>query len=338
MKTKIVGTIGPSSEEALVLSQMVEAGLDIARMNFSHCTEEEYKRRRGVLFTEAQKLGKSVSVLQDLQGPRIRVGTMPPEGRELRKGEVVVFTTDREALSEAIYVEEPSLVESLEVGHPVYLSSGDMELAVSAVGSKHFQAEVIRGGTLFSRKGVNVPETRLLLSGLTEKDLKDVEFALKEGVEYIAVSFVQSGDDMKKLKEMVKGRAKTIAKIETAQALKNIDEIIRESDSIMVARGDLGVEIPVERVPFMQKNLIRQAHWHKKGAIVATQMLLSMIDSRKPTRAEVSDIANAVLDGADAVMLSDETANGKYPVESVQAMARIVKETERLFFSAENLL
>jgi pyruvate kinase len=337
MKTKIIATIGPNSEDAVTLSRLVLRGMDVARMNFSHCSAEEYKKRRNVLFTEADKLGKTVAVLQDLQGPRMRVGEMPKEGRELVKGEIVSFTTFRNE-PDAIFIDEPSLMKSLQVGNPLYLSSGEMELAVSEITDRTFKAEVLRGGVLFSKKGINVPETRLLMSGLTEKDVKDVEFALSEGVEYIAVSFVQSADDMKKLRSIVGNKAKLIAKIETAQALKNIDEIIQASDSIMVARGDLGVEIPVERVPFVQKNLIRHAHWYGKGAIVATQMLLSMVESKKPTRAEVSDIANAVLDGADALMLSDETAGGKYPLEALETMVQITKETERIFHETENLL
>jgi pyruvate kinase len=336
MKKKIIATIGPSSQDSAIISRLIGAGLDVARMNFSHCTAEEYKVRREVIIREAKMQGREVSILQDLQGPRIRVGILPSEGVELKKGSVVHFTT-KEGNSEAIFVDEPTLTMYLEVGHPIYLSSGDMELTVTSVEETSFTAEVVTGGMLFSRKGVNVPETRLLSTGPTEKDMRDVEFALSEGVEYVAASFLQSGDDLKKLKEVVAGRAKIVSKIENAQALKNIDSIVTESDSIMVARGDLGIEIPMEKVPFVQKNLIRHAHWHGKGAIVATQMLMSMVQSSKPTRAEVSDIANAVLDGADALMLSDETASGKYPVEALEAMVRIASETEKLFIETENL-
>ena len=337
MKTKIIATIGPKSEDREVLSKMVEMGLDVARMNFSHCNHEEYRKRAGIIREEAARTGRPVSILQDLQGPRIRVGKLPERGRELARGETVCFTTLGESEGK-IFVDEPTLIDAISVGHPIFLSSGDMELVVTRKNHESFDAEVVRGGILFSRKGVNVPETLLSFDGLMEKDLKDMEFALAAGVDYIAVSFVQSGDDMRKIKELVKGRAKLIAKIETSQALKNIDDIIRESDSIMVARGDLGVEIPMEKVPFIQKNLIRQAHWHNKGAIVATQMLMSMVQNKRPTRAEVSDIANAVLDGADAVMLSDETASGQYPLESLETMIKIVGETEKLFHETDNLL
>ncbi len=337
MKTKVIATIGPKSESELVLSQMVQAGMDIARMNFSHCIYDEYIKRVEIIKEESARLGKKVAILQDLQGPRVRVGELPPDGRELVKGEKVTFTTlgEREGM---IFVDEPTLLESIEVGHPIFLSSGEMELMVTRKNHDTFDAEVVRGGTLFSRKGVNVPETFLNFNGLTEKDLRDLEFGLSQGVDYIAISFVQSGDDIRKVNEIVKGRARVIAKIESSQALRNIDEIIRESDAIMIGRGDLGVEIPMEKVPFIQKNLIRHAHWHNKGAIVATQMLLSMVKNNKPTRAEVSDVANAVLDGADAVMLSDESAGGQYPLESVETMIKIARETERLFHETDNLL
>jgi pyruvate kinase len=337
MKTKIIATIGPKSENELVLSQMITAGMDIARMNFSHCTFEEYKNRVSIIKKECEKQGKKVAIQMDLQGPRIRVGTLPEEGRVLHKGEVVTFTIEKDGGPD-IFIDEPSIIETIEVGHPLFLSSGEMELTVTEKGEKTFKAEVVRGGTLFKRKGVNVPETKLNFSGLTEKDLNDLRFGLEQGVDYVAVSFVQSGEDVRRVQEIVQGRARIISKIESSQAIRNIEEIIRESDAIMIARGDLGVELPMEKVPFLQKNLVRQAHWHNKGVIVATQMMLSMIENKKPTRAEVSDVANAVLDGADAVMLSDETAGGHYPVEVVETMSKIVGETERLFHETDNLL
>lgn len=337
MKTKIVATIGPKSEDELVLSQMISGGMDIARMNFSHCTFDEYKRRVEIIKRENEKQGKKVLIQMDLQGPRIRVGTMPESGRKLTKGENITFTVEKDG-GEEIFIDEPSLIDTIEPGHPIFLSSGEMELVVKEKFEKTFVAEVVRGGMLFKRKGVNVPETKLNFNGLTEKDLNDLKFGLEQGVDYVAVSFVQSGDDVRKVKEIVQGRAKIISKIESAQAVKNIEEIIKESDAIMIARGDLGVEMPMEKVPFIQKNLVRQAHWHNKGVIVATQMMLSMIESKKPTRAEVSDVANAVLDGADAVMLSDETAGGKYPVEAVEMIVRIAGETERMFHETDNLL
>lgn len=338
MKTKIIATIGPSSDAPETMAGMIEAGMNIARMNFSHCTYEEFTRRKKILREEAGKQGKEIAILLDLQGPRIRVGELPNEGRELVKGEIVTFSVTANPTKGVIFVDTPSLLENLSVDHPIFLSSGQMELIVRSVSVDGFTAEVIRGGMLFSRKGVNVPETRLSVSGLTPKDIADVKFGLEQGIDYVAISFVQTAEDVTALKDIVGDKAKIVAKIESALALKNIDEIIQVSDAIMIARGDLGVEIPLERVPFVQKNLIRQAIWHRTGTIVATQMLLSMVDSPDPTRAEVSDVANAILDGTEAVMLSDETASGKYPVEAVRTMARIVEETERLFMNTERYL
>jgi len=338
MKTKIIATIGPKSESREVIAGLIDAGMDIARMNFSHCTKEEFISRKQIISDEAGKTGKRVSILLDLQGPRIRVGELPIEGRELTRGELVQFSVSKTPADNEIGIDTPSMLNNLSVGHPIFLSSGQMELIVKEVSKIGFSAEVIRGGTLFSRKGVNVPETLLSESGLTAKDVEDVAFGLEQGIDYVAISFVQTADDVRKLKDIVQGRAKIISKIESAVALKHIDEIIQESDAIMIARGDLGVEIPLERVPFVQKNLIRQAIWHKTGTIVATQMLLSMVNSPDPTRAEVSDVANAILDGADAVMLSDETAGGVYPIEAIQTLARIARETERLFLNTESYL
>jgi pyruvate kinase len=336
MKTKIIGTLGPSSDNSEIIAGLIESGMDIARMNFSHCTREEFLRRKQILAEESGKFGKSIKIMQDLQGPRIRVGELPVEGKHLEKGGSVTFSAS--VAEGSIFIDSKSLLESISVGHPMYLSSGQIELIVREANGATVVAEVVRGGVLFSRKGVNVPETTLSLSGPTEKDLDDVSFALSQGVDYIAVSFVQTADDIRKLKSIVGNQAKIIAKIESAVALKNIDAIIQESDAIMIARGDLGVEIPLERVPFVQKHLIKQSIWHKTGTIVATQMLLSMVENPEPTRAEVSDIANAILDGADAVMLSDETASGKFPLSAMETMSRIARETEALFFNAESYL
>jgi pyruvate kinase len=212
-----------------------------------------------------------------------------------------------------------------------------MELVVRKVTGSEIEAEVVRGGILYSRKAVNAPQTELTTSGLTEKDIADVRFALEEGVDYIALSFVQSGADVRKIKEIA-GQVPVIAKIESAVGLRHMEEIVREADGIMVARGDLGVEVPIEQVPYVQKHLIRSAIWHGKPSIVATQTLTSMIDHPRPTRAEVSDIANAVWDGADAVMLSDETAAGRYPVEALETLGRVVREAEQSLLHRENRL
>ncbi len=336
MKTKIVATIGPSSEAPEMLPKMVAAGVDIARMNFSHCTFEEYRARRNGILAAAKKQKRQVAILQDLQGPRIRIGReVPEEGRLLKEKEVLTFSTEPTKEKGVITIDHPYLHNEIKAGETMYLMNGQRELIVQKVKGTKIYAEVIRGGLLFPRKAVNVPNTKLSISGLTAKDKKDLKFGLSEGVDYVAVSFVQSADDMRAARKLVGTKAKLIAKIETAFALRDIDAIIQESDAIMVARGDLGIEVPEEKVPFIQKNIVRQAAWHGKGSIVATQMLLSMVENAHPTRAEVSDVANAVWDGADAVMLSEESANGKHPITAVKTLARIAKEAEK-FANQEN--
>ncbi|MCL4400175.1 pyruvate kinase [Patescibacteria group bacterium] len=327
MRTKIIATLGPASEDKETIFKLVESGLDIARMNFSHCTEEEFLSRKKFLGLAAKKSGRKIAILQDLQGPRIRVGEMPKDGLKLKEGDLVVFSTSRSDKS-AIFVDNPYLHLDIKKGEPIYLANGDMELMTSRVKENRIYAEVTRGGILYSRKAVNVPDTKLSVSGLTYKDKKDLQFGLKNGVDYVAISFVQSAKDMETARKIVGTKARIIAKIETALALKNIDSIIQSSDGIMIARGDLGIEIPEEKLPFIQKNLIRHASWHNKASITATQMLTSMISHDHPTRAEVSDIANAIWDGTDAVMLSDETASGKYPVLALKTMVKIVKQVE----------
>lgn len=327
MRTKLIATLGPSSDSSEMIHKMIESGIDIARMNFSHCKYDEYIERKKKIRASATDLGKEVKILQDLQGPRIRVGEMPKEGVPLIEKAVVVFSTEN-ASDGVIFVDNPHLHTDIKVGDPVFLASGEMELVVTDIQDTNIYAEVVRGGILYSRKGVNVPRTKLTTSGLTAKDIEDVKFGLQEGADYIAISFVQSAKDVLSLRELVGDKAKIISKIETAIALDNIDEIIKASDAIMVARGDLGIEIPVERLPFIQKNLIRQAAWHQKASITATQMLFSMVNHAHPTRAEVSDVANAVWDGTDAVMLSDETASGQYPLQAIQTMVRVVNQAE----------
>lgn len=338
MKTKIVATVGPSSESPEVIHKLVAAGMDIARMNFSHCTPEEYRSRKKNIAAAAKKEKRHVTILQDLQGPRIRVGSeIPKEGRPLAEKEMVIFSTEPTKERGVITIDHPYLHSEIKAGEPMYLANGQLELIVRKVKGKQIETEVIRGGMLFPRKAVNVPHTKLSISGLTAKDKKDLKFSLSEGVDYVGISFVQSADDIRAARKIIGTKAKIVAKIETAFALRDIDDIIKESDAIMVARGDLGIEVPEEKVPFIQKNLIRHAAWHGKGSIVATQMLLSMVDHAHPTRAEVSDVANAVWDGADAVMLSDETANGQYPVAAIKAMARIAKQAET-FSNQDNFL
>ncbi len=336
LRTKIVATIGPASDAYETIHKLVEGGLDIARINFSHCTPEEFFSRQKFLKKAARALKREVALLQDLQGPRIRVGEMPKEGRVLKEGETVVLNVAAKSNGD-IFVDYPRLAREIKVGHPIFLANGDMELIVRRVSGGKISAEVVRGGILYSRKAVNVPHTKLSVSGLTAKDMKDLKFGLKHGVEFVAISFVQSAQDVLKAKKLVGGKARIIAKIETALALKDIDAIIQAADGIMIARGDLGIEVPEEKLPFIQKNLIRHAAWHNKPSITATQMLTSMVNHPHPTRAEVSDVANAVWDGTDAVMLSDETASGKYPVQSLRMMAKIVRQAEE-YRNRENRL
>jgi len=335
MRTKIIATIGPQSESKEVLEKLVDAGLNIARLNFSHCTYDQYDSIQRKLKSIEKKTGKCVEILQDLQGPRIRVGELPKEGREMHVGEIVIFSTKKE--EGTIFVDSPYLHFDIKRGHPIYLVNGEIELLTQSIRGSHITAEVIRGGTLYSRKAVNVPDTKLSISGLTKKDIKDLRFGLSKKVDYIAISFVQSADDIVKARKYIGTKTKIIAKIETALALKNIDTIIQVSDGIMVARGDLGIEVPVEKLPFIQKNLIRHSIWHNTPTITATQILTSMINHPHPTRAEVSDIANAVFDGTDAIMLSDETASGKYPVQAIKTVVKVVRQAES-YMNRENIL
>jgi pyruvate kinase len=339
MKTKIIATLGPSSSSYEVIEKMIASGMDIARMNFSHCKPEEYIERKHNIERAAKKLKKRVKIMMDLRGPRIRVGEMPKNGRELHEHELVVFTTNiKEAGRDTIFLDDPYIHLDIKVKDPIYLANGDMELVTKKIAGEKIYAEVVRGGVLYSRKAVNLPHTKLTTSGMTDKDAEDVKFGIAQGVDYIALSFVSSAEDVLRLRSLVGKKTKIIAKIESAVALKNLDEIIQVSDAIMVARGDLGIEIPVEQLPFVQKNLIRHATWHGKGTITATQMLFSMVNHAHPTRAEVSDIANAIWDGTDAVMLSDETASGEYPLEALRMMKKITEQTEKYHFDRPNFL
>jgi len=335
MRTKIIATIGPVSDSAEMIQKFVDEGMDIARVNFSHCTEENFIKYKKRITAAARKSKRKIVIMQDLQGPRIRVGELPAEGYKLVEGELVVFST-KKGDEGTIFVDSPKLHSDMRSGELIYLANGDMELVVTRISGNRITARVTRGGILYSRKGVNLPDTKLSNSGLTAKDVRDVKFGLANGVTLFAISFVQSADDVDVLRKIVGKKAKIIAKIETALGVKNIDGIINASDAIMIARGDLGIEIAPENIPFIQKNLIRHAGWYGKGTITATQMLTSMVDHQRPTRAEVSDIANAVWDGTDAVMLSDETASGKYPLESLQMMVRVVAQAESSRFERQN--
>lgn len=331
-KTKLICTIGPASEKPDILEQLILGGMNIARMNFSHCTYEEFKNRRSLINEFNKKYGKNVKIMQDLQGPRMRVGILPDQGILLEPEQEVLFSTNRNN-KKAIFIDNPYLPEDIEIGHPIYLANGAIQLVVVDKKGSEIKAKVVQGGILYSRKSINVPETNLKVSSLTKKDFKDIDFALKEGVDYIALSFVKDANDILRLRHYIDNpKIKIISKIERKQAILNLDEIIDASDIVMIARGDLGSELPIEELPLIQKDIIARANRKGKPSIVATQIMTNMINHPFPTRAEVSDIANAVLDGASALMLSDETALGDYPLKALSFLTRTIKRTEEFKF------
>lgn len=329
MKTKIVITLGPSCDSPAVLGEMFDIGFDVARVNFSHSTFEWFRKQKKIMTVLAKKKDKRIEIMQDLQGPRIRVHNIPKGGMALAENMRLVLSTRRDHKRGVIEIDDPTLHEDIKKGHPIYLVNGAIELETTGVRGTEIRARVVRGGMLYPNKGVNVPHTVRMVSGLTAKDRADLEFGLAEGVDWVAVSFVQSAKDIEAVRNITGKNARIIAKIETAFAIKNIEEIIRASDGIMIARGDLGIEVPNERIPYLQNDLIRRAKRHKKPSIMATQMLASMTGHSRPTMAEVSDVGNAVLNRADMIMLSDETASGRYPVLALETMSRIARETEK---------
>ncbi len=333
MKTKIIATIGPKSWDPKVFEGIIKNGAEIVRINFSHATQKDFLHIKKMVLDYNKKNKTRIKIMQDLQGPRIRMGKLPEEGVELVEGKKYCFyhQEDKQVKPNGcLPISDPYLHIDMKKGEPIYLVNGAMEVEVSKIKDGKIYFDVVRGGTLHSHKAINVPRTSLRAGGLTAKDIKDVKFALKHGIDFVALSFVQSADDIIKLRKVLgKSNVKIVAKIERAVALEHLDAIIKEADVLMVARGDLGIEIPMEEVPVIQKEIIRQCHWHNTPAIVATQMMSSMTDHDSPTRAEVSDVANAIFDGADAVMLSEETANGKYPVKVVKEMKKVVDATEK---------
>lgn len=337
MKTKIIATFGPKTSSKEVLTHLIEAGTNMFRFNFSHGTNEQLVKYAKMIKKIGKELGKEVEIMQDLQGPRIRVGSLPAEGVFLKDGMKVGFTIGQSDLdNNLIAIDYKDLHIDMRKGDLLFLSNGAIELIVEGVQEQVIWCRVTKGGVLFSHKGVNVPTTNLKNSGMTEKDLRDAKFGLSTGlIDYIALSFVQTADDVIKLKKLIdkhnirKKPVKIISKIERGTALDDIDRIIVESDVLMFARGDLGIEVPMENLPIIQKNIVRHSHWHNTPVIIATQVLTSMIINQNPTRAEVSDIANAIFDRADAVMLSDETAVGDHPIEAIKMLKRVIRRTEQ---------
>jgi pyruvate kinase len=335
VKTKIVCTIGPACSDPEILSRMIHSGMNVARLNFSHGTREDHAQMVRMIRKASEKTGVPVAILQDLRGPKIRVGEIKPPGINLRTGETLILTTDQvTGEKNRVSVSYPYLSEDVSVGDSILLADGLMELVVTRSTASELYCEVITGGTLTSHKGINLPSGSIRTPAITEKDKADLAFGLSQEVDYVAMSFVRRAEDVRRAKEIIANagcNTPVIAKIEKHEALNDIDNIVDVSDGIMVARGDLGVEIPLENVPGTQKTLVRKGNEAGKPVIIATQMLRSMVDSPRPTRAEATDVANAVLDGADALMLSEETAMGSYPVRAVEYMARIAKVSEEKY-------
>jgi pyruvate kinase len=332
--SKIVCTIGPASRDPRILKRLLEAGMDVARMNFSHGSHAEHLNCIQLLRATAHKLGKTIAILADLQGPKIRTGALAAGGVPvtLHSGQNFTITT-RKILGDSTRVSTIFLPLPREVhrGDRILLSDGLIELRVESVRLKDVSCRVVNGGALGEHKGINLPGVKLRVPALTPKDKADLKFALAQGADYIAVSFVRRPEDVLLAKRLIRHAGKetpVIAKLEKPEAIENLEGILRVSDGVMVARGDLGVEMNPEQVPVVQKNIIARAREFRRPVITATQMLESMTENPRPTRAEASDVANAIFDGSDAVMLSAETASGKYPVEAVSMMARIIEEAE----------
>lgn len=336
-KTKIIATVGPAVEKKETLIELVKAGVDVFRLNFSHGSHEWHEAMIKKIHEINKELNSNVAILADLQGPKIRIGKVEPEDGTgqiaLKKGDKITFTTDKSVNKKGhYYISYPDLAKDIKVSHRVLVNDGKLALKVLKTNTVDtVLLEVMNDSVLSSNKGVNLPDTAISIPSITEKDSKDLEFILTQNVSWIALSFVRSAKDMIKLRglaEVKKHSAKLIAKIEKPEALVNIDAIIKESDAIMVARGDLGVEVPISQTPVIQKGIVKKCIEQSKPVIIATQMMESMIVDPVPTRAEVSDVANAIFDGADAVMLSGETSVGKYPIEVVKMMQSIIRRSE----------
>lgn len=332
-RTKIVATIGPASNTYEIMLDLVKAGVNVFRLNFSHGAHEDKLEVIQIIRRINKEEPFNVAILADLQGPKLRVGEIENNGIDVSPGDILTFTNEKcVGTLEKIYVSYPNLAGDVKLGNKILIDDGKIEVVVKEITrSKDVKVEVTIGGILSSKKGINLPDTKISLPALTDKDLADLEFIIEHECEWVALSFVRSVKDLVILRSKLdekKSKTKIIAKIEKPEAIVNIRDIILESDAIMIARGDLGVEMPVEKVPMIQKEIIRKCMHRAKPVIVATQMMESMMDRVKPNRSEITDVANAVLEGADAVMLSGETAAGKFPVLVVETMSKIIKEIE----------
>jgi len=333
-RAKIVATLGPASAKQDILESMLQAGVNVFRVNFSHGSHGDHRKTVGLIRAALDRTGMSAAILADLQGPKLRVGEVE-EGTVITKGEQLVFSNKRcVGNKKQVFITYERFPKDVKVGERVLLDDGKLLLDVVKTNKKDLvTATVVQGGVLSSNKGVNLPNTRVSLPCLTEKDLVDLTLALELEVDWVGLSFVRSVKDIEQLRQLItaaNSHAGIVSKIEKPEAVADIDAIIAATDAVMVARGDLGVEVPMESVPLIQKMIIKKSILHAKPVIVATQMMESMMDSLTPSRAEVNDVANAVLDGADAVMLSGETSVGQYPVEVVQAIAKIILSSESI--------
>ena len=343
-RTKIVATIGPASNNKETLVELVRAGVDVFRLNFSHGTHEGHAEVIKLIHEINEELNTSVGILADLQGPKIRLGQVENGQVEIEAGQTVTFTTTEiVSTSKELYLTYEDFARDVKVGDRILMDDGKLELSVlNTNGENKVTAKVIYGGPVKPRKGVNLPDTNISIPSITPKDIRDLEFILTQPVNWIALSFVRTPEEITQLRGIIKfGKhpAKIISKIEKPQALQNIDRIIEVSDAVMVARGDLGVEIPLEQVPIAQKSIVKKCNETGKPVIIATQILESMITNPTPTRAETTDAANAIFDGADAIMLSGETAAGKYPVKAIEVFTKIIEEVEKqsIIYNKEHL-
>lgn len=337
-KTKIVATVGPVSSSSEMIHKLMNAGVDIFRLNFSHGENSQKLELIQTIRQVSEKLGRQAGILADLQGPKIRTGKMAGEGMTLVRGQEVLITTDDvlggDGIIPTIY---RSLPHDVHPGSRILLDDGLLELKVVGLEGERVRCQVVTGGLLKNNKGINLPGVNVSAPCLTEKDLIDLDFALEAGVDFVALSFVRTAGDIEQIKQIIAAKGKdtpVVAKIEKPEALRNFKKILQVTDAVMVARGDLGVEIEPEKVPIYQKRIIQACNKAGKPVITATQMLDSMIRNPRPTRAETSDVANAIVDGTDAIMLSAETASGDYPIESVETMVRIAKDVENTDFIA----
>lgn len=333
-KTKIVATLGPATSTKEVISEIIDAGVNVCRVNFSHGSYDDHEKTINIIREICEEKGRNVAILADLQGPKIRVGEIENNGIMLEAGQDIIFTSTKcIGTNEKVYISYQNFPKDVSSGETILLDDGKLNLKIKSTNKQdEVVATVVHGGKLSSNKGVNLPNTKISLPCLTPKDIEDLNFALKMNISWIGLSFVRTARDIIELKHLIsdaKSTAKVVAKIEKPEAIREIDDILKVTDALMVARGDLGVEIPFHQVPLTQKMLVKKSMKAGKPVIIATQMMESMIENITPTRAEVNDVANAVLDGADAVMLSAETSVGKHPVKVIESMAKIISDVEQ---------